>query len=152
MKTFFKKLIEYFILLVVGGSIYVTMEILFRGYSHISMFIVGGLCLCLIGVLNEFYKWDMYIEWQVLIGVGIILTLEFISGCIVNLWLDLNVWDYSNMPLNLFGQICLPFALLWIPLAFLAILLDDYLRYNWFGEEKPRYRSIILEKIKLLKK
>lgn len=152
MKTFFKKLIEYFILLVVGGSIYVTMEILFRGYSHISMFIVGGLCLCLIGVLNEFYKWDMYIEWQVLIGVGIILTLEFISGCIVNLWLDLNVWDYSNMPLNLLGQICLPFALLWIPLAFLAILLDDYLRYNWFGEEKPRYRSIILEKIKSLKK
>lgn len=152
MKTFFKKLIEYFILLVVGGSIYVTMEILFRGYSHISMFIVGGLCLCLIGVLNEFYKWDMYIEWQVLIGVGIILTLEFVSGCIVNLWLDLNVWDYSNMPLNLLGQICLPFALLWIPLAFLAILLDDYLRYNWFGEEKPRYRSIILEKIKLLKK
>lgn len=152
MKTFFKKLIEYFILLVVGGSIYVTMEILFRGYSHISMFIVGGLCLCLIGVLNEFYKWDMYIEWQVLIGVGIILTLEFISGCIVNLWLNLNVWDYSNMPLNLLGQICLPFALLWIPLAFLAILLDDYLRYNWFGEEKPRYRSIILEKIKSLKK
>lgn len=152
MKTFFKKLIEYFILLVVGGSIYVTMEILFRGYSHISMFIVGGLCLCLIGVLNEFYKWDMYIEWQVLIGVGIILTLEFVSGCIVNLWLDLNVWDYSNMPLNLLGQICLPFALLWIPLAFLAILLDDYLRYNWFGEEKPRYRSIILEKIKSLKK
>ena len=152
MKTFFKKLIEYFILLVIGGSIYVTMEILFRGYSHISMFIVGGLCLCLIGVLNEFYKWDMYIEWQVLIGVGIILTLEFISGCIVNLWLNLNVWDYSNMPLNLLGQICLPFALLWIPLAFLAILLDDYLRYNWFGEEKPRYRSIILEKIKSLKK
>ena len=152
MKTFFKKLIEYFILLVVGGSIYVTMEILFRGYSHISMFIVGGLCLCLIGVLNEFYKWEMYIEWQVLIGVGIILTLEFFSGCIVNLWLDLNVWDYSNMPLNLLGQICLPFALLWIPLAFLAILLDDYLRYNWFGEEKPKYRSIILEKIKSLKK
>jgi len=94
----------------------------------------------------------MYIEWQVLIGVGIILTLEFISGCIVNLWLNLNVWDYSNMPLNLLGQICLPFALLWIPLAFLAILLDDHLRYNWFGEEKPRYRSIILEKIKSLKK
>lgn len=152
MKTFLKKLIEYFILLVVGGSIYVTMEILFRGYSHISMFIVGGLCLCLIGVLNEFYKWDMYIEWQVLIGDGIILTLEFISGCIVNLWLDLNVWDYSNMPCNLLGQICLPFALLWIPISFLAIILDDYLRYSWFGEEKPRYRSIILEKIKASKK
>lgn len=152
MKTFLKKLVEYFILLVVGGSIYVTIEILFRGYSHISMFIVGGLCLCLIGVLNEFYKWDMYIEWQVLFGDAIILTLEFISGCIVNLWLNLNVWDYSNMPFNLLGQICLPFAIMWIPLSFLSILLDDYLRYNWFGEEKPRYRSIILEKIKSLKK
>ena len=44
------------------------------------------------------------------------------------------------MPFNLLGQICLPFAVAWLALAAVAIVLDDYLRYWLFGEEKPRYR------------
>ena len=53
--------------------------------------------------------------------------------------LGLNIWDYSNMPLNLWGQICLPFSCLWFFLSAVAIILDDELRYNIFGEEKPHY-------------
>ena len=54
--------------------------------------------------------------------------------------LHLNVWDYSNMPLNVLGQICLPFSLLWVIIAIGAIILDDYIRYCFFDEEKPRYK------------
>lgn len=50
------------------------------------------------------------------------------------------IWDYSNMPFNIIGQICLPFTVAWYILSLLAIVLDDHLRYWIFGEEKPRYK------------
>lgn len=115
------------------------------------MIILGGICYILIGIINEFLPWDTYIEKQILIGVGIILLLEFITGCIVNLWLGLGIWDYSNQPCNIFGQVCLPFTILWIPVSLYAILLDDCVRYIFFEEEYPKYKSYIIEKIKSLK-
>ena len=62
-----------------------------------------------------------------LFGAITITVLEFIAGCIVNLWLGWGVWDYSGMMFNLFGQICLPFSLLWIPVSLGAMLLYDVL-------------------------
>ena len=115
------------------------------------MFAVGGICFVLIGLLNEGMSWDLCIEKQVGLGLASVLIVEFISGCILNLWLGLGIWDYSNLPFNLLGQICLPFALLWIPLIIIAILLDDSIRYTFFDEQKPKYTSHILEKIKSFK-
>ena len=69
-----------------------------------------------------------------------ITDLEFITGIIVNLILHLNVWDYSNLPFNLLGQICLPFCIIWFFLSLIGIVLDDYLRYYFFNEEKPKYK------------
>lgn len=146
-----KLLYKYFLFFLLGGCIYYSIEVLWRGYSHYSMFILGGICYIVVGLINEILPWDMYIELQVFIGVIIVLALEFITGCIVNLWLGLNIWDYSNLPCNLLGQICLPFALVWIPLVLLAIILDDKVRYDCFKEEKPRYKSFIVEKIKAMK-
>jgi uncharacterized membrane protein len=76
---------------------------------------------------------------QMFIGACIITILEFITGCIVNLYFKWNVWDYSHLPLNLLGQICLPFSIIWFFLSGIAILLDDYIRYELFDEEKPHY-------------
>lgn len=70
----------------------------------------------------------------------LITLIEFISGCIINIRFNLNVWDYSNMPFNILGQICIPFMILWFFLSVLGIILDDYLRYWFFDEEKPRYK------------
>ena len=142
------KILKYIFLLLIGGLIYYTIEILFRGYSHYSMIILGGVCFILIGLINEILPWDMYIEKQILIGTISVVVLEFVAGCILNLWLGLNVWDYSDMPFNLLGQICLPFAIIWIPLVLIAIILDDNIRYYFFNEEKPRYKSYILVKLK----
>ena len=75
-----------------------------------------------------------------LIGAGIITTLEFITGVIVNLILNLNVWDYSLEPYNLLGQVCLAYSNLWFLLSFLCIVLDDFIRSFVFGEPKTVYR------------
>jgi uncharacterized membrane protein len=74
------------------------------------------------------------------IAAGIITAVEFVSGLILNLWLNLGVWDYSHMPLNLFGQICLPYAGLWFALSAVGIVLDDILRWKFFGEQTPHYK------------
>lgn len=67
---------------------------------------------------------------------------ELVTGLILNCWLGLGIWDYSDMPCNLWGQICLPYTLLWVPTSLVAIVLDDYLRWWLFDEEKPHYHLV----------
>ena len=126
-------------LAVTGGLLYIILELVWRGHSHWTMFVLGGLCFALIGLINELIPWCMPLWKQALIGAVIITGLEFLTGCIVNLWLGWNVWDYSDMPLNLLGQICVPYILLWVPVSLIAIILDDWLRYWMFDEDRPRY-------------
>ena len=134
------KLIGKFLaLFLIGGAAYFGIECLWRGWSHWTMFILGGLCFIIIGGLNEFYGWEMPFWKQCLIGAAVITALEFAVGMIVNKWLGWAIWDYSNLPLNICGQICLPFSLIWVALSGVAIVVDDYLRYWFFGEEKPHY-------------
>ena len=70
----------------------------------------------------------------------IITTLEFITGIVVNIGLGWNVWDYSNLPFNIYGQVCVWFIFLWFILSFIGIVGDDYIRYWLFDEEKPHYK------------
>lgn len=123
----------------IGGLLYVLCELVFRGRSHWTMFLVGGLCFWLIGLINEVIPWDMPIWQQCIIGALIITAVEFAAGCVINIWLGWQVWDYSGLPFNILGQICLPFTVLWSLLAAAGIILDDYLRFLLFDEEKPNY-------------
>lgn len=139
-----KKVIKPATLFAVGGSIYILVEIIWRSLrgstpTHWTMFILGGLCFVLIGAINEYLSWDTPFWLQAIIGACFVLVLEFIFGCILNLWLGLGVWDYSDTPLNIMGQVCLPFAIAWVFLSAIAIVIDDFLRYWLFGEERPRY-------------
>ena len=128
------------VLIGIGGMLYVLIEILFRGHSHWTMFCVGGLCFWLIGLINEMIPWEMPLWKQCIIGATIVTAVEFLSGCVINLWLGWNIWDYSDMPFNLLGQICLPFSIAWLGISVIAIVIDDYLRYWLFNEEKPHYK------------
>lgn len=127
---------------ITGGLVYTLVEILWRGYSHWTMFLLGGICFVCIGLINEIIPWDMVLSKQMFIGAILITLLEFITGCIVNLYLKWDVWDYSNLPFNLYGQICVPFMIAWYYVSGLAIVLDDWLRYWLFHEEKPHYKLI----------
>lgn len=140
-----KSLLKHLCLFTSGGSIYTLIELLWRTVVHPSpthwtMFILGGLCFIVIGAINEFFPWDMSFIKQTLIGTSAVLILEFIFGYVLNIKMGLHIWDYSELPLNLLGQICLPFAFIWVFLVAFAIVLDDYMRYWLFSEEKPRYK------------
>ena len=135
------RVIKPLVLFGIGGLIYVIIEVIWRGYSHWTMFFLGGLCFYLAGIQNEYINWD-YPLWKQIIRVHIFIVLaELLTGCIINIWLKWDLWDYSHVPLNVLGQICLPYVLLWVPLAATGIILDDYLRYWLFNEEKPHYKT-----------
>lgn len=134
-----RRYLKDLILMSLGGLLYIGLELLWRGHSHWTMFFLGGVCFFLIGCVNEVIPWCVPLWKQALIGAAIITSLEFLAGLVVNRLLGWNVWDYSGMPLNVLGQICVPYMLLWIPVAVAAIVTDDYLRYWMFGEERPHY-------------
>lgn len=129
---------KYTVLFTIGGAIYFLLEILWRGYSHWTMFILGGICFVALGLINEVLKWDTPLWLQMLIGGCFITAAEFITGCIVNIWLGWNIWNYTT--LDILGQISLGSSILWYFLSAIGIILDDYLRYWFFAEEKPRYK------------
>lgn len=135
MKSFFK----YFILFSVGGLAYMLIETLFSGSTHWTMGILSAICFILIGLINSYFDLPLY--KQMLMGTVIITALEFVAGIILNLWLHLNIWDYSALPYNILGQICLPFSILWFFLCLPAIFLDDWIRTAFFSEAKRYYKS-----------
>lgn len=124
-----------------GGLLYVCVELLYRGRSHLSMFLVGGVCFWAIGMLDRAVP-GMPLLLQALTGAALITALKLGSGLIVNVRLGLHVWDYSSCPMNYMGQICLPYSLLWIPLSLTAVFADDALRRLLFQQTPPGYRWI----------
>lgn len=126
----------------VGGFAYGGIEILNRGFSHISMFIAGGLCFLFIGLLNEFYGEKLSFLSLMFLSAIIITTVEFVTGMIVNVWLKLDVWDYSYLPYNLKGQICLLFTNLWFLLSAPALLLDDFVRVKVLKKRAVKYKIL----------
>lgn len=140
MNNMKKQILKYLFLFHFGGGTYTTIELLFRNRTYIQMYILGGILFLICGLLNEKFTWKMSLVKQVAIGTSITTILEFVTGMIFNIWLGMNMWDYSKLPFNLFGQVSLLFILLWIPLVLIAILLDDYIRWFFFKKEKPYYK------------
>lgn len=123
------------ILFIIGGSGYVGVELLFRGYSHYTMFLLGGLCFLLIGYLSRL-KHRPSLPVQMLLGSIICTVGELIFGLIFNQ--NYTIWDYRHQPGNFLGQICPMFTLLWIPLSFLAILA-----FNWCDKKLTHAYKIL---------
>ena len=117
------------IIFIIFGISYYLLEILWRGYSHWTMIIVGGLCGLLIGLINEITP-KMNTVLQMLLGSVIVTIIEFVTGYIINIKLDLNIWDYSNLKFNILGQVSLLFSILWFFLSYIVIKLDDCIRDN----------------------
>ena len=139
---FYKKISKYLYLGYIGGTLYYSFEMIFRGYSHISMFLLGGISMIFIAMQGKMSNWREPLWRQVLRCIIFVTAGEFITGLIVNKWLDLHVWDYSDMPFQLWGQICLPFAVIFSGLCLLGILLSGYVLHWFFGEEIPKFHII----------
>lgn len=134
-----KRMRELLFLFLLGGCIYYSFEILFRGFSHWTMFVLGGVCLCFIWLQGVLLNWTDPLWTQIIRCIVFVTSLEFISGIVLNKWLHLNIWDYSELPYNLFGQICLQFMIIFSGFCFLGIIISGYLMYFMFQEEKPSY-------------
>ena len=119
------------IIFIIFGLLYGLLEILFRGYTHWTMVVLGGICGVLIGLLNEVTP-TMKITLQMFISSLMVTALELVFGYILNIRLVLHIWDYSNQPFNFHGQICLLFSILWFFLSILVIYLDDYIKAKLF--------------------
>jgi uncharacterized membrane protein len=116
---------KYILIFLIGALGYGLLETIFRGFTHWTMLITGGIVFT---VLYHIYsKNENAPLWQkAIVGAFIITMIEFAVGCIVNLWLGWNVWDYSGFAYNVLGQICLAFTALWF---FLCIPLSYFTRY-----------------------
>lgn len=104
----------------VGGGTYVTLEMLWRGRSHSSMFFAGGSSFLLLGMLGR-HSHHLPILVRGIAGAGVITAVELVTGLIANR--SYRVWDYRELPFNFMGQICLPFSALWLPLSLIAMAL-----------------------------
>ena len=121
-------LFNYTLLFLIGGTAYCIIELLWRSKTHYSMFFAGGIIFIILSFVGLKMETAPLIQ-KCLLGMIIITAIEFIFGYIFNIKFNMNVWDYSNMPLNFLGQICMPFSILWF---FLCIIIYKLILNNNF--------------------
>ena len=130
---FLHKLLKFLILFSSGGTAYGIIELLWRGYTHWSMLITGGLCFMIMYAVYTRYT-QMNLVKRFLYGSLIITAVEFILGLILNYHFKMHIWDYSNLHFNILGQISLLYSILWgllsIPVSFLCEKLDKLIRIH----------------------
>lgn len=95
-----------------GAVGYPVLELLWRGRTHASMALAGGAAMLLIHRVSRM-KGGL-LPRSLLCSAGI-TAIEYAVGSLWNR--DHRIWDYRRQPLNLHGQICLPYTLLWCGLS-----------------------------------
>lgn len=136
------KLIKFLVLFITGFCIYITIEVCFRGYSYPLMGVCGGLALILNDKINDKISWNVDILLQGAIGSIIITLFELVIGTVAKFGLIQIMWDYSNVPLNYNGVICVPFSLLWALLSIVGVFISDAINYYLFEEEPLPYYKL----------
>lgn len=113
---------KYLFMFLLGCFIYSLIEIAARGYTHWSMCLTGGFCLAMLyGINNRFSYISIWL--RAVLGAVIITGAEFVVGFLVNIRHSWNVWDYSYMPMNFMGQICLVYSVIWYGLCFVGFYI-----------------------------
>ncbi len=108
----------------VGAVGYGLIEVLWRGNTHPSMLLAGGISFLGLSKISKKLK-NSSLFIKALAGCGFITTVELVFGIIFNVILKRKVWDYSKMPLNIGGQVCALYSFFWLILSFLFIPLAD---------------------------
>lgn len=123
MKTIRYPNLSYHFLFALGAVGYFCIELLYRGYSHWTMMLCGGASLVFISGFNRRFP-RVFLPIRAAICAVFITSIELMFGIIDNIVMGWHIWDYSKIPLNFMGQICLSFSLYWyilsIPLCILS--------------------------------
>lgn len=109
-----------FILFSIGAVGYGLIEVLWRGHTHWSMLSAGGICFVFFAKIGEKMR-NASLIFKALIGSGFVTLIELIFGIVFNIILKKNVWDYSKLPLNIGGQICILYSFFWALLSLIFI-------------------------------
>ncbi len=132
-----------------GGIIYSLIEIAWRGYTHWTMTAAGGVCLLLIHFTSGRMRGKKLLL-KCIASAGIITSVEFAAGVVVNMIFKLHVWDYSARPGNILGQICPLFTFLWfllsVPAVYFSALLDKFFLFLKKREEQDGNGRKVLQK------
>ena len=108
-KKVFKK---YLLIFLFSAAVYGGVEILWRGRTHPTMLLAGGICGILLLLVNRVMKGERYL-YKCIVGSLVITAVELVFGLIFNIGLKQNIWDYSNLKFNFLGQISLLFTVIW---------------------------------------
>lgn len=146
MRTFLvtkmkNQILKNLVLFIAGFCLYITIETIFRGYSFTLMGCCGGLCVVVLDKINDHISWNLDLFWQALCGSLLITFMELVIGIIAK-YSDLLpvMWNYSNIPFNFLGIICLPFSIAWLFISVIAIFLADAINYYIFEDTAvPHY-------------
>ena len=98
-----------------GAAGYGGLESFWQGHTHWTMLLLGGVCFLVIYLVTVRLRLRFWLK--VLLCAAAITGLEFLSGCLLNLWLGWEIWDYGRQPGNLLGQICPRYACYWLLLS-----------------------------------
>ena len=110
----------------IAGGIYLLIELAWRGRTHWTMLPLAAVIFVCAGILDEQENPPPF--WaQVAIGTIWATALELIAGLILNVWMGLGIWDYSNLPGNVLGQICPQFTAAWALLVIVSIKLENFM-------------------------
>ncbi len=121
---------KYSLLFIIGAVGYAAIEVIWRGRTHWSMMLAGGLCFVIFSLVARRLRGRSILIKAAVCAIGV-TAVELIFGVVINLWLGLGVWDYSSMPMNILGQICLPFTLLWGGIAILFLPLAEVINEDY---------------------
>lgn len=121
---FMKRLKKNTVLFTSGGVGYGLIELLWRGRTHWSMIVAGGLCFVMFAAIAKKWRHRSLVFKAGLCALGV-TAVEFVFGVIFNLILRKNVWDYSDVPLNILGQVCPLYTVLWGILALGVVPLAE---------------------------
>lgn len=124
MEKFGRELEKATLILGVGGFGYNLVELLWRGHSHWTMTVAGGVCFGLMYGIHKTIPSASLLQKSILSAASV-TAVEFLCGCVINLGLHMNVWDYSARRGNLFGQICVLYTFLWFLLSLPCLLLCE---------------------------
>lgn len=130
-----KKFSEYAIVFLLGGVSYSLIEVIFRGFTHWTMLLLGGTAFLMIYLTNIIFE-GKPVFLKCAAGTLIITLSEFAAGCVINIAFKMNVWDYSSMKYNLLGQICPKYSIAWFFLCIPALFLCEKIRCGKLRDNK----------------
>ena len=128
-----------------GGALYFVLEVAYKTATghpeRISwtMLVVAIVLTIPVERCGAELPWGCPLWLQAAACAALVTAVELVAGLLLNVWLGLGIWDYSHMPLNLWGQICPQFSFVWWALCLMFIPVFDWLRYAVEGGERPKY-------------